>query len=135
MDPIESLVQLLQADSSISALVGSKVYGGGIPRSENTNMPQPAVTLKPAGGGMMGTETANWGDMRVDVDCFAATEYDSWQLYLVVAAALKGLRRQSVSGVLLHWARPSSRGLTAIDPMTEWPVTISSWQVLASGVA
>lgn len=133
MDPLAAVIDFLQSQTVITDLVGSRVFGGELPRSENAQMPRQAVVLTPAGGGLYGTETADWGDSRVDIDCYGASPLDAWELYLAVADALKGMQRQMQAGVLLHWAKPSSRGITARDPATDWPVTISSWQVLASG--
>jgi hypothetical protein len=133
-DPIEGLVEFLQADAGVSLLVGSRVYGGELPRADVTSMPRTAVVLKPAGGGLLGTAFQEYGDIRVDVDCWGETPRAAWILYLAVNAALKQLRHEESADVLLRWARPSSRGVSARDPDTDWPVCLSSWQVLAHEV-
>lgn len=134
-DPIEALVAFLKADSAVAAILSARVFGGELPRRENESMPRACVVLKPAGGGLIGLEYQSYGDMRVDVDCYAATSQGSWTLYRAVYGALKGMQREVFADTLLHWAKPSSRGTTARDPLTDWPVTISSWQVLVAEVA
>jgi hypothetical protein len=130
-DPIAASVAFLLSDAPLVTLVGSRVFGGELPAREAEHMPRAAVVLKPAGGGLLGTGTIDVGDTRLDVDCYGATPLDAWTVYLAVYGALKGLTRGAYASTVLHWARPSSRGTLARDPDTDWPVTVSSWQVLA----
>lgn len=131
-DPVAAVVAYLSSDDAVSARVGSRVFGGELPRREAKNMPRECVLLKPAGGGLLGTADQEYGDTRLDVDCYGETPHEAWLLYLDVAAALKGLRRGVHAGTLLHWARPSTRGTLARDPDTDWPIAVCSWQVLAA---
>lgn len=131
-EPIAALVTFLKADRAVAARVGTRVFGGELPRSENESMPRQAVVISPAGGGALGGGYQAFGDRRVDIDCYGSTGRESWLLYLDVHAALKALRREVHSRVLLHWARISADGSTGRDPDTDWPLTISSWQVLSS---
>lgn len=130
-DPIAAIVAFLKADDAVAALASSRVFGGELPTRETKNMPRAAVVVKPAGGGLLGMVDQDYGDQRVDVDCYAQTAHDAWSLHLAVYAALKHMRRGVHAGTLLHWAKPSSRGTLARDPDTDWPDAISSWQVLA----
>lgn len=134
-DPIEALVAFLKADSAVAAILGARVFGGELDRREVQSMPRACAVLSPAGGGLIGLEYQNYGDLRVDVDCYAATVQGSWTLYRAVYGALKEMKREIFADTLLHWAKPSSRGTTGRDPLTDWPMTISSWQVLAAEVA
>jgi hypothetical protein len=129
-DPIEALVAFLKADAGVSAIAGTRVFGAELPRSEVDNMPRAAVVVKPAGGGLLGIRDQEYGDIRVDVDCWGATPRDGWMLYLAANAALKQLSHEEWTSVMLRSATPSGRGITARDPDTDWPVTMSSWQVL-----
>jgi hypothetical protein len=130
-DPIDGLVAFLKLDSEVASLSGGRVFGGELPGRESKSMPRPAVVLKPAGGGLLGTGTLAAGDVRVDVDCYGKQPHEAWRLYLAVGEALKNLRRGVHGGTLLMWARPSSRGTLARDPDTDWPVAVSTYQVLA----
>lgn len=135
VDPIGALVTYLKADAAVSARAGTRVYGASLPNAGNTAMPDPSVVIRPAGGGgAFGRGGQQFADRRIDTDCYAATEHDSWLLYLDVSAALKELLRVTVNGVLLHWARVSAEGQTARDPETNWPLTIASYQILAAEI-
>lgn len=97
-------------------------------------MPRYAVVLKEAGGGLIGQAYQDYGDVRLDITCYGATPYQASRLSSAVYSALKHLEREVVSGVLLHWARPSSKSTGARDPDTDWPVSVSSWQVLSAEI-
>lgn len=137
-DVIGAVKDYLENEGTVTALLDSdttRIYGGEILRADIDEMPRGAVVLSPAGGGLIGNAYQDYGDVRVDVDCYGATPYEAYTLYLAVYASLKHLRR-SIAGdqVLLHWARASSKGTEARDPETDWPVVTSSWQVLAAEV-
>lgn len=124
-DPVAAVVAYLKSATALT------VFGGELPARETHTMPRSVVVVSPAGGGLLGTGTAAYGDLRLDVDCYGQTPHDAWSTYLAVHAALKGLTRQTYAETLLHWARSSSRGTLARDPDTGWPIAVSSWQVLA----
>lgn len=130
-DPVAAVVAFLKADDAVAALTGSRVFGGELPGREAKSMPRAAVVLKPAGGGLLGTGSADFGDQRLDVDCYASTPLGAWTLHLAVYTALKHLRRGVYAETLVHWAKPSTKGTLARDPDTDWPIAVSSWQVLA----
>lgn len=142
MNHVNGLVSFLKGVSAVTALVGSpvRVFGpDGVPAAQNASMPREAIVLSPAGGARAASYQ-EFGERRVDVLCFGPNQAQSYVLYLAVFAALKQLRRSRVSVaansyVLLHWAHCSAEGVTAREPETGWPATLSSWQVLASEIA
>lgn len=134
-NPLAALVAYLRADADVAALVGVRVFGRELPRAETDAMPRQAVVLKRAGGGLLGRGYQEYGDIRVDVYCYGATGLEADELHDEVRAALKHRLRATVAaGVLLHWARPSSDGSSGREPDTDWPLTVSSWQLLSSDV-
>lgn len=137
-DPIRALVLYLRGMLPITQLVGDRIYAEDVPQIENRTMPRPVVVVATAGGGLLGA-SALYGDVRVEVRCYAATLAAARGLHLEVRAALKTLQRVQVrdtatTAVLLHWARVSSDGSTRRDVLTSWPVCVSTWQVLAADV-
>lgn len=134
-DVVAAVVAFLNADAAVAARTQGRVYGGELPRDQNVSMPQPAVVLRPAGGGALGRAYQQFGDQRIDAYSYGATVRDAWLLHLDVRAALKQMRRQTLAGTVLHWARISSDGTTAIDPVTQWPCATASYQVLAGDLA
>jgi hypothetical protein len=140
VDPIRAVRAFLLADDDIADLVDTRIFGAAVPEELEDGMPQACIVLNPAGGGLIGRAYQNYGDTRIDVYCYGATLHEAHEVYLAVYGALKHLRREQVfvdlsDSVLLHWARASSKGVLATDPMTQWPTCLSSWQVLAAEVA
>ncbi|MCZ7538240.1 MAG: hypothetical protein M5T61_21420 [Acidimicrobiia bacterium] len=134
VDPIDALVSWLRLDSDLVALVGGRVYGGQVPQFENASMPRPLVTVNPAGGGFLG-RSQDYGDRRIDVDCYGQTRPESWAVYLASRGRASSISNaSSPTGCSWHWANEASRGTSGVEPDTDWPVTYSSWQLLASDV-
>lgn len=133
LDPIAALRTTLLADHDVATITNERIFGGELPDSESKSQPRAAVVLKPAGGaGNPGGGYQQYGKTRVDVICFGETLNESWAVYLATYAALKGIRRVVSDGVLLHSADVSSKGVTARDAVKQWPITYSSWLVLAA---
>lgn len=137
-DPVRALVAYLRAQPGIAGLAGSRVFTEELPQTENVRMPQAAVVVSPAGGGLIGNAQL-YGDRRVAIVCYGTTTATARTLYNEVRAAMKNLRRELVSDtattrVLLHWARISAEGSSGRDVATNWPVCTSSWQILAADV-
>lgn len=136
-DPLWALVKMLRDDATISEL-GAQVFAGEIPRIEVGGdpargiqpMPKRVVLLNAAGGGLIGRAFQEYGDVRVDVHCYGQTRRDAWIVHLAVRTALKQMRSQTISGVRLMWARAAGGGIVTREPDTEWPITLSSWQML-----
>lgn len=136
--PIRAVVAYLRTRPGVAALAGTRVFTEELPEDQNDLMPRQAVVVSSAGGGLMGHGQL-YGDRRMDIVCYGPTRAKSRELYEEVRAAMKDLERQRVADspstfVLLHWARISADGNTARDVGTDWPVTGSSWQVLASDI-
>lgn len=136
--PARALVAYLRGVPAIATIVDTRVFLEELPQAESKEMPRPAIVVASAGGGLMGHGQL-YGDRRFDLLCYAESAARSRDLYEEVRAAMKALLRETVAdtsttAVLLHWARISTDGTTSRDPKTDWPVTGSSWQVLASDV-
>lgn len=135
-DPLGALRTFLLANADVNTATGGRVRCLSLLAADVTAMPRACVLLKPAGGpGEPGGGYQQYGKTRIDVICYGATEDESWDVYLAAAAALKALQRVKAANVLLHSADVSSKGATALDPVKQWPVTYSSWLVLASEIA
>lgn len=136
-DLVGALVKLLQDTAEVSAIAGTRVYGSELPESEQRNMPRAAIVVRASGGGVaFGQAWQEYGDRRVDVLCFGATPFAADRLWRAVNPRLKQLTREVVTvdgdDVLIHWLRSSSDALPMRDPQTDWPYTLTAYQVLAA---
>lgn len=134
LDLIPAVRDLLLADGTISGLVSDRVYDSEIPEGASGGMPQDAIVLNAAGGSAYpGSGRQHYGTTRVDVFAYGETLKKSRQLYLAVYAALKFMGAgQTREGVLLKSATVQSKGITGRDPERQWPLTLSSWLILAA---
>ncbi|MBS3927092.1 MAG: hypothetical protein KGZ65_00105 [Sphingomonadales bacterium] len=129
--PILALVEHLKADTTVAEEVGERVFGSELPEDECDSMPEASIVVKRAGGlDVIGQGFQEYGDIRVDVLCYAATPFLAEDLHLAVHPAMKQLRRTVYGDCVLHWARSSGGAIPLRDPDTDWPFTFSSWQVL-----
>lgn len=129
-DPIALIVELLQLDAAVTALVGSRVHGGQLSKETRGGMPQPAVVVSPAGGpGRPGYMRIRRN--RIDTVCYGPTLHESWLVHLAVREVLEDLR---VDGPLRS-LEISSDGANALDPTTLWPTCYASYTVLSAVTA
>jgi hypothetical protein len=136
VDPVAAIRALLLADADTHALVGDQGVVDEIDEAIAPSMPKAIIVLKPSGGpGSPGGGYQQYGASRIDLICYGATLYESYHVYLAVYGMLKHLHRVVSQGVLIHSATPQSKGSTARDPLNQWPVTYSSWVVLAAETA
>lgn len=133
-DVLKAAVAFLKADSDVSGLLGTRVYGLELPASEIPNMPRQSCVLKLAGGptNIGGTTYLQAGQHRIDVFNYGGTGIDAVALQRATHDALKELDRTVQGDTLLHWAHQSSGPIWLRDPDGDWPVVVESWLVLAA---
>jgi hypothetical protein len=134
-DSVNAVYALLKADTALQARVGPRVFNKELPAAEDVLMPRACVVISPSGGGSLGRAYQQYGDVRVDAFCYGGTLNEAWLVYLDVKAAMKKIERDVWASVLVHWANQSSAGALARDPVSQWPLCLSSYQVLVAEVA
>ena len=132
-DAREAIIGILKADSAVAALVGTRVFGDELPRSETDNQARKAVVISPGGGSPPSYTTATLPleGARIDVFCYGESPYQAEVARRTVYGALKGVQRVTQGNVLVHWVRPAGGAASGRDPNTDWPVKWNSWQYLA----
>lgn len=134
VDVRAALIGILKADAAVATEVGTRVFGDELPRSETSSMPRKCVVLRQSGGAV-----PIWGQgdlpleiQRYDVICYGATLFEAEEVRRAVYGALKGIKRNVQSGVLVHWAKPAGGAATGREAKeAEWPFHWNSWQVCA----
>jgi hypothetical protein len=133
-DPIAAVVAMLKADAGVIAAASTRVYGGELPRAQSDDQPRKALVVKAVGGGSLDPGYQRWGDHRLDVIAYGETPHEAYELWRTAHAPLKDLARSKHAGTVLFWARPAGGPVAMRDADTDWPIVVSSWQVLASEV-
>ncbi|KKN39095.1 hypothetical protein LCGC14_0746910 [marine sediment metagenome] len=132
-DAKAALIAYLLADTDTATEVGTRVYGDKLPRADTDDMARKAVVVASGGGGLnpvtRGTMTLN--EERYDFFCYGATLFEAEEVRRAVHGALRALKRETISSVLLHSAEPAGGASTGLDPVTDWPVKWNSWTILA----
>lgn len=135
IDVMVALIDLLQSDTGVSALVGDHVYGSALPPSEAGRQPSKAVVLRYAGGGGSAPGSADYLDLaeqRVDVYSYGETMYEADKVRRAVHSALKSINRVIMGPVLVHRANWAAGPITFMDPDTDWPAMVETWNVMAA---
>lgn len=134
--PISALVAYLKSDLTITEEVGDRVFGGEIPEDMVSDMPEATIVVKRAGGlDVIGNGWQEYGDIRVDVLCYGVDPFLAEAVNLAVQPVMKQMRRTVEGDCVLHWARRSGGAIPLRDPKTDWPIVVSSWQVLVGELA
>lgn len=136
-DPLAAVINYLQADHDVEALVSDRVFGVELPAEENESMPRKCVVLTPSGGmpRVGGSSFLSVTGLRVDVKSYAETPYEAAEVHWAVHHALKNLDRQVQLSSLLHNAIQESGPFTMRDSDTEWPMVLSVWNIMAAEVS
>lgn len=129
-DVINAVVELLKADADVAAVVGARVFGGELPAEETASMPRAAIVLQPSGGSLIAAGSFMAQDtQRIDVLCFEQSPATANGLSRLVRGALRGVRRQVVSGCLIHWVETAGGISARRDSETQWSVAFQPFQV------
>jgi len=130
-NPLTAVRSHLLNDADVLTLAGVRVYAGELPKTEASAMPRQAVVVTLAGGAGPASDVPIM-QIVIDVTCYGATGLQATSLYLATRAALRTLRRDLAADSLLHSAVELSGPMELRDPDTDWPLTWSSWRVIAS---
>lgn len=132
----EALVTFLSAQSFISTLVGTRVFGLELPATESKSMPRNAVVLKMSGGpgGLGSSDDRPITRIRFDVLNYGATPLDALSVQRATHCALKSINRNIESGTLLHSAEQSAGPVNLRDPQGNWPLVLETFFVLAAEI-
>lgn len=137
-DATAATVQLLKDDTAVVALAGTNIYGSEAPDTDafNEAMPTYAVVIQPAGG--IGPADGSYlaiDGQRLEANCYGASPYRARELARAVHAALKAVKRQTVTydegdadtAVLIHAFTPSGGFVALREPETRWPRVLRSY--------
>ncbi len=129
-DLIGALVDALKADGNVAAVVGMRVFGGELPKDETKSMPRAAIALQASGGVSLAAGSFMEHDtQRVDALCYGATPLEANALSRACRRSLTSIRRQVVSGCLIHWIEGAGGISARRDQVTQWPVAFQPYQV------
>ena len=130
-DIITAIVDALNADLAVAALVGAHGYGEELPNEAVKLMPRGAFVVRPSGGAPFQPRSkVNAEAQRFDLVCYGATPYEADRLRRTASPVLLGVERRLVGSVLIHWVQSAGGYLTGRDRDGKWPYAFQSFQTL-----
>jgi len=129
-DVLAALITYLQADTDVATEVGTRVFGGELPRDEIDDMPRKAVIIRLNGGPRRrgGVPVAR---TNIEVWSTGQTYYEAGEVDRAVYDALESLSRETSSNVYLHNALVDGAPRMVRDTITGWPALLRLGTVTA----
>ncbi len=127
-DPITALITYLQADSTISSLISTRVFGMELPKAEAVSMPRQCIVINGAGG-IGDASLVTTFRVRIDFFCYGETPFEAWKVYRTLHTVLEQMVREVSSSTMLYSALHSAGPFPARDQKTDWPVVVDTWLI------
>ena len=120
-DPIGALVTWLKTQATLTAQVSTRIWGGAVPRSEQTNMPRKCLTVLRAGG--RGPErNIPDGVCLAYCRCYGATLAEANAVYNAFFETVHRKHHiRPATGQLLASLFIDNEPIDMIEPATDWP--------------
>lgn len=128
-DGIGALITYLTAQSAISTLLGTRVFGLEVPASEADDMPRKAIVINNAGG-IGEASSIDVYQHRFDFICYGETPFEAYEVWRTLRTELRDMERNVTSSTFLYNAVHSAGPFSFRDQPTTWPVTIDTWLVM-----
>lgn len=133
-DGLGALIALLKADSTISALIGTRVFGEELPEAETDSMPRQCIVIQDAGG-IRNNSYLDINKMRLDFFCYGLTPIEAREVWRTLATVLRELERTIQSSTVIYQAEHSAGPFYSRNKEsgfltnTNWPLIIDTWLV------
>jgi hypothetical protein len=136
MDPNIPFRAVLAASSSITDLVGARIYAIRVPRDLAELDPQKCIVFQITGGSSDNETPVQ--QPTIDIRCYSPTSAGARALYDVVRTRLDALNNEvvtvSTKSYLCFDAVEQVDGWDEVDPDTDWAVVLSTWLFSAKEV-
>ena len=116
-DPVAALAEILNAELDVPVVGGSFT---GTP---------PAVLVRAAGGGTLGSGYMPTIDARIDIRCWHDTDWEAMGLASQIARLLHQLRDRQTGHGRVRWCRVEGFMSQLREPDTGWHAVLFTWQV------
>lgn len=120
-DSVGAVAAYLQAQSAISTLLGTRVYGLEVPKADAVSMPRKCIVIKRAGGIGEASDLDVY-QHRFDFNCYGETTYEADKVWRTLRTELRDLNRNVTSSTMIYNALHSAGPFSFRDQPTHWPV-------------
>lgn len=135
VDYVAGLIALLRASEPLQLLVEDRIYGMELPRdTTSSEMPRTALVVNPSGG--LGIPSyAPITRPRIDLRAYGSSPNAAMKALLAAHDVLKYAKNDSTTGVKFYGLTLLSHPVNLREPDTEWPLAVSSWEMLVNEIA
>ncbi len=127
-DAVGAMVAYLKAQSAISTLLSTRVYGLELPEADAVSMPRKAIVVNTAGGIGEASELDVF-QHRLDFMCYGETPFEAYEVWRTLRTELRDMTKNVTSSTTLYNAIHSAGCFSFRDTPTNWPVTVDTWLV------
>ncbi len=127
-DGLGALITYLKAQSAISSLIGTRVYGYKVPKADATSMPRKTLVIAHAGGigESSRLDVFKW---RFDFRCYGETELEAGIVLRTLRTELRDMEKNVTASTVLYSAEYSAGPFPFQDIKTEWISLVDTWLV------
>lgn len=127
-DGLGAVIAYLKAQSDISALLSTRVFGMELPEDEAVSMPRKAIVIRLAGG--IGEDSyADTFKLRLDFFNYGETTFAARKTWRTLKPILRDMERNITSATMLYNALHSAGPVQFRDPDGKWPVVLDTWVI------
>lgn len=130
---LEALIAYLKTDSSLSTLVGTRIFGLELPKEEVSEMPRKSIVLSltPVIGLTDNTDIEH-ETIGLDAFSYGETPIEALKTQRALHIAMKTIRNVEQNSVLIHWATRRIGPRSFQDPDLRSPVVIETFAIFGS---
>lgn len=127
-DGVGALITYLQAQSDISSLLSTRVFGQEVPKEQASGQPRKAIVIADAGG-IRAADYSDINNMRLDFFCYGETTYQAKLVWRTLVPILTALERNVTDSTILFNAIHSAGPFPQRSAQVEWPLIIDTWLI------
>lgn len=110
-------------------LAEGRIFRPRLPEDQSEHMPRACVIVRRSGGGQLQNGYMPTVAFRVDIRAYGESALEAINLDGQIARLLHHLRATDTPAGRILWCRISGGATDQIDPQTNWPFVLSTWQV------
>jgi len=134
-DVLQAVINWLLAQSEVSTLVGTRIYGNRVPRgtieAEDTFHPQKMLVVRQAGGSAK-SDLLCTDDQTITILCYGESDFEADSVRRAVWEKFVNLSRVRQDTVLLYHINPTGGAVPLVDPDIVWPGVAQNFSLKAS---
>lgn len=128
-DPIASLVTWLKTQAAVTTHTSTRIWGGPVPRTEQTNMPRKCLSIL-SGGGPGPDRQLPDGVTSVQARCYGASIVEGRAVYDALLATVHRKHHiRPAAGQCLVVLHVAGEPMDLEEPATGWPFTLANIEI------